>query len=124
MKINWNNMKRDNTTAGDPGGLYTPICPDGYVALGSVGLYIPNAMSDPTPADFPDLYCVRAGYATPLNSSSLAQIWIDHGTGAILFGTVWVQPALASAISSSSELRRSLLFLEHSLLALRDVFTS
>ena len=102
MALNWNNKETANTTHGSlDGGLYTPVCPTGYVALGSVGTYHKILESDPTPADFPDLACVRERYTVPLGAANLTQVWNDHGSGIAMAGSVWTQPPLTEGVNAT-----------------------
>ena len=96
MELNWNNKEGNGTHGLKDGGLYTPVCPSGYAALGSAGIYHKVLDSTPTPADFPDLFCVREVYTVPLASGNLTQLWNDRGSGIDLNGSVWSQPSLTA----------------------------
>jgi hypothetical protein len=94
MTLNWNDKKGTSTHGSKDGGLYTPECPTGYVALGSVGVYADVLHVDVTPDNFPDLKCIKKSYTVALPSSSLTNIWTDHGSGCDLSGSVWTQPTV------------------------------
>lgn len=98
LTLNWSNQIHGNATHGSAqGGLFTPVCPPGYVAMGSVAIYheVVPAASVPTVADFPALRCVKAAYtregAAP---SNLTLVWDDDGSGCDFSGTVWSQPPM------------------------------
>ena len=99
MRMNWTNKKGSSTHGARQGGLFTPICPEGYGHLGSVGIY-KNGIVDPsvvTPADFPSLACVSTAYLKangPAHQPSLTHVWDDEGSGCDYKGSVWAQPDL------------------------------
>ena len=69
--------------------FYTPVCPTGYGALGSVALFLVGK-EPPTVASFPQLRCVKSKYLVPLAPAELKQVWSSKGskhspTG----GSVW-----------------------------------
>jgi len=82
MKMNWINKVNANTTHGTDGGLYTPVCPKNYVAMGSVALLSSSILKlHVTPKNFPDLMCVNEEYVLPniysnnTNISGLSLVW-------------------------------------------------
>ena len=78
------------------GGLFTAVCPTGYSALGSVGIYhTVGRGGSPTPADFPRLRCVKSAYVTAgCGADDLKMVWNDDHSQSDSNGTVWAQPAV------------------------------
>jgi hypothetical protein len=93
ITVNWTNKKGTGTHGSQDGGLFTPVCPDGYGSLGSVGLYHEILTSVITPSDFPTLRCVHTSFLKKF-SGSLRQLWNDHGSGCDLSGSAWSQPGV------------------------------
>eukprot|EP00937_MAST-01D_sp_MAST-1D-sp2_P007861 g7861.t1 len=92
MAMNWTNKKGLSTHGSRDGGLFTPVCPAGYAALGSVAIYHEILKSTITPSNFPDLYCVRTAYTKSLAAADLTSAWTDNGSGCTYSGSVWTQP--------------------------------
>eukprot|EP01046_Picozoa_sp_COSAG06_P064419 COSAG06_NODE_15388_length_1074_cov_1.621538_1_plen_195_part_01 len=65
LQLNWNTLL-GGKSHGTSGGVWTPVCPPGYGALGSVA--IEHDIAKPheiTPALFPTLRCLRSRYLKP-----------------------------------------------------------
>ena len=103
LTLNWSDKKGNVTHGSKEGGLFTPVCPKGYTALGSVGIYhtvVPESQL-PMPADVPLLRCVKSTYATAgCVADDLKMIWDDDGSGCDYNGTVWAQPAVTIGSNS------------------------
>jgi len=76
MHFRWN----DRGTGGrNDGGFYTPACPSGYVALGSVGeQFFGDDITSPPPTWWPRLKCVKEEYTERVTFDHLT--WADHGS--------------------------------------------
>ncbi len=74
--VGWTLIWNDEGS-GDPqgGSVWTPVCPDGFVALGSVALHIPNGISI-TNENFPDIRCVAFSQVKP--SVYTGTVWTDQ----------------------------------------------
>jgi hypothetical protein len=71
MSRNWNDA---GSHGSQDGSLYTPVCPPGFAALGSVAIY----KSDSTlakPSDFPSLRCVASKFTMPYTGAALKEVW-------------------------------------------------
>lgn len=85
MNLNWNDR---GTGAPHDGGFFTPSCPDGYVALGSVGeRFLSDDITSPAVSNWPNLMCVKEKYTEPQTFSSIT--WADQGSGGHYDGTIF-----------------------------------
>ncbi|MCW8961620.1 MAG: Vps62-related protein, partial [Ignavibacteriaceae bacterium] len=74
--------------ANDDGSFWTPVPPDGYVAMGTV------AQSGYNKPSLTDVVCVREDLTVPGEAGAF--IWIDQGTGANMWlGTWQIEPPVA-----------------------------
>ena len=90
MELNWNtSIKR--ASKGTSGGVYTPTCPSGYVAMGSVAIEHDILHSTITPALFPTLRCVKDKYTK--GGGPLLLLWDSKPTAFDTPCSVWQQPA-------------------------------
>ena len=86
LTLQWTNKMGGSTHGSMDGAFYTPVCPSGYGALGSVAI---GALSA-TLADFPDLMCVKEAYLLP-PQGSLKNLWKSTPTKFDKDGSVWAQ---------------------------------
>ena len=88
---NWVDVHDDRVKGSKGGGLFTPVCPDGFVALGSVALYRQDIATNDnvTTDDFPRLRCVAEALALKVPAANLTLVWDDHGSRMDECGTVW-----------------------------------
>ena len=72
-------------------GIYTPVAPKGYVAIGSVA--VPDFRNPPRVDQFPNLMCVKSELATQISVNTTDNfIWDDHGSGTKYSATVFQLP--------------------------------
>jgi len=84
MRFEWNSK----LTGGQEGGFFTPECPTGYVALGSVGEHQwSNDDLTPLPYHWPGLRCIRAEYTEEWAFAKV--MWRETGSGGSYEGEVF-----------------------------------
>lgn len=71
-------------------GIYNPVAPSGYVAIGSVAVM--NFNHQPSPLDFFGLMCVRSDLTVQVTLGANDLIWTDRGSGASGDVSVWRLP--------------------------------
>eukprot|EP01046_Picozoa_sp_COSAG06_P022676 COSAG06_NODE_1768_length_8432_cov_5.547822_6_plen_542_part_00 len=90
LALNWNTLL-GGKSHGTSGGVWTPVCPTGYRALGSVA--IEHDIAKPheiTPALFPTLRCLKVKYLKP--GGELTLLWDSKPTHYDTPCSVWTQP--------------------------------
>jgi hypothetical protein len=81
-------------------GIYMPIAPDGYIALGCVA--VPNFNQPPNFPSFPALMCVQQDLCEQVTlSSSTNLVWTDQGSRAPLDVCVWMLPNAQTCVATS-----------------------
>jgi hypothetical protein len=94
MTRNWNTSVHGvSRPGGTSGGVWTPRCPSGYKALGSVAIEHDISQSEITPALFPTLRCVKAKYTKA--GGTLSLVWDSKPTVFDTPCSVWQQPPQA-----------------------------
>ena len=89
MELNWNTSLK-GASHGTSGGVYTPTCPTGYKAMGSVAIEHDILHSSITPALFPTLRCLKAKYTKA--GGPLSLLWDSKPTVFDTPCSVWRQP--------------------------------
>lgn len=90
LSLNWNSLL-GGKSKGTSGGMYTPVCPSGYAALGSVAIKHDISKShEITPALFPNLRCVKKKYLKV--GGQLRLLWDSKPTHFDTPCSVWTQP--------------------------------
>jgi hypothetical protein len=92
MELNWNSSQHGKSL-GTSGGVYTPVCPAGYAALGAVAIRHDIATpGEITPALFPSLRCVKATYLRAPRNEKLSLLWDSRPATFDTNCSVWNQP--------------------------------
>ena len=90
LTMNWVDEHDHRIKGSRGGGLFTAVCPAGFVALGSVALYRDDILTtNVTVSDFPRLRCVAKDFAKPVPAADLKLLWDDHGSRIDFSGSVW-----------------------------------
>ncbi|WP_446901338.1 Vps62-related protein [Burkholderia sp. YIM B11467] len=81
-------------------GIYMPIAPDGYIALGCVA--VTNFNEPPGSSSFPALKCVRQDLCEQVTLSSDANlVWTDAGSHAPIDVCVWMLPTAKTCVATA-----------------------
>lgn len=78
--------------------IFTPQAPPGYIGIGAVGSPFG---STPSESVLNNYKCVRQDLVTKVDSSSLIQLYNDHGTGVARNITLWQLPNSGCIVAST-----------------------